>query len=162
LKIINFKYMKKGVTSLIIFLAAFANMATLDAQGIDRIRNEKIAFFTRKMNLTSDEAEKFWPVYNDYSNRKQKIAQDRNALVKYASQNYSNLTEKEIEDSGNKIIDFQVSESALAKEYHDKFKQVLPPEKVILLYATEIQFNSFLLNQLQERRQQNTLPRRQQ
>jgi len=153
--------MRKNITGFIIVIAVFAGMGTAKGQAGDRIRSEKIAFFTRKLNLTSDEAEKFWPVYNDFSNRRQKIAQDRNALVKYASQNFSNLTDEELEDSGNKIIDFQVNEAALAKEFHEKFKQVLPPEKVVLLYAAEVQFNSFLLNQLQERRQQNPLPRRQ-
>jgi hypothetical protein len=152
--------MKKGFTVLIVILAAFANMVNVSGQGFERIRSEKIAFFTRRLSLTSEEAEKFWPVYNDFSNRKQKLNQDMNSLVKYASQNYSNLSVEELEEAGDKIIDFQTSEAALAKEYHEKFKKVLPPEKVILLYATEVQFNSFLLNQLQERRQQQAPLRR--
>lgn len=152
--------MKKGFTLLIIILAAFTDVANVSGQGFERIRSEKIAFFTRRLSLTSEEAEKFWPVYNDFSNRKQKLNQDKNSLVKYASQNYSNLSVEELEEAGDKIIDFQTSEAALAKEYHEKFKKVLPPEKVILLYATEVQFNSFLLNQLQERRQQQAPLRR--
>lgn len=146
--------MKKTVIGIIAIVFAFAAPVSGQNQGGERIRTEKIAFFTRRLNLTSEEAERFWPVYNDFSNRRMKMNQERNALVKYASQNYSNLSAAELEEAGDKLIEFQLNEADLAREYHEKFKKVLPPEKVIKLYAAEVQFNTFLLNQLQDRRQQ--------
>jgi len=124
------------------------------AQESSRIEAEKVAFFTRELDLSVSDAEKFWPVYNDYSHRKEKLTQDRNALLKYVNQNFTNMSDDEMEDSGNKIVQFAVDDASLTKEYHERFKTVLTPEKVIQLYTAEIQFKKFLLNQLQERRNQ--------
>jgi hypothetical protein len=138
----------------ILILLPFAAGLTMNAQNQGKIAAEKVAFFTRRLNLTVDEAEKFWPVYNDYSNRKDKINQDRNSLMRYATQNKDNLSAKELEEAGDKVVEYITEEADLTRQYHQKFKEVLAPEKVVQLYSVELQFKTYLLNQLQQRRQQ--------
>ena len=58
---------KKGLLGIILFL----NMSTeLIAQErrehYQRIEAIKVAFITKKLDLTTEEAQKFWPVYNNY------------------------------------------------------------------------------------------------
>lgn len=139
---------------LLLIIVPFVTGSMVQAQNNERIAAEKVAFFTRRLGLSVDEAEKFWPVYNDYSSRREKMNQDKNSLMKYVNQNFRNLSSKELEESADRIIQYSVDEASLLKEYHEKFKSILSPEKVIRLYATEIQFKTYLLNQLQERRQQ--------
>lgn len=151
--------MKKFV--LIIIICVFAGFPLLgqDKQA-GRIEAEKIAFFTRRMDLSPEEAKLFWPVYNDYLSRRNKIRLDKNNLLKYLNQNYENLDDKEIEESGDRVIAYTVEEAMLTQTYHKKFKEILPPEKVIRIYQTENQFNKILLEQLRNRRSQQQAIRR--
>ena len=119
----------------------------------NRIEAEKIAFFTKKLDLSAGEAQEFWPVYNDYASRRNKIVQEKNGLMRYLNQNIDNLSEKEVEESGDRLVSFGVSEAELTMTYHEKFKEVLPPAKVVRIYSAEMQFKTMLLNQLQQRRQ---------
>ena len=144
---------------IIALVLPFIFIQAARSQNGERIAAEKVAFFTKRLNLSVEEAEKFWPVYNDYSNRKEKINQERNTLMRYANQNSSNLTPAEMEEAGDKIIGYLVEEAELSKEYHEKFKDILSPEKVLRLYGAELQFKTYLLNQLQQRREQQPVRR---
>lgn len=149
--------MRKYIITLLVLPLVFIQPAW--SQNGERIAAEKVAFFTKRLNLSVEEAEKFWPVYNDYSNRKEKINQERNTLMRYANQNSSNLTSREMEETGDKIIGYLVEEAELSKQYHEKFKNILTPEKVLQLYGAELQFKTYLLNQLQQRRDQQPVRR---
>ena len=144
--------MKKLLIATITFLISAAPFA--EAQNRSRIDAERTAYFTRRLNLTVEEAERFWPVYNDYSSRRDKLNQDKNSLLRYVNQNYQNLSREELTEAGDKVIELGRQEAELAEEYHTRFMEVLPPGKVVLLYGAEMQFKTFLLNQLQQRREQ--------
>ncbi len=146
---------------IIVAVIALILSAPLFSQTVrnNRIEAEKIAFFTNKLDLSAEEAQKFWPVYNDYSTRKEKIIQERNGLMRYLNQNSENLSDEEFEESGDKLISYTKKEAELSQTFHKKFKEVLPPAKVVRIYSAEIQFRTMLLNKLQQRREQQA-PRR--
>lgn len=153
-------FMKKvGFTLLILLFINLAAIGQTKQKG--RIEAEKIAFFSMHMDLTPEEAKIFWPVYNDYTSRKNKIRLDKKALVKYINQNYENLDDKEIEEGGDSIVNYMLEEAELTKKYHEKFKEVLPPAKVVKIYQVEAQFNKILLEQLRNiRSRQDAVNRR--
>ena len=66
----NPEAMKKGVIVLLLFL--LSPMIRLHAQNpnLEKLNAYKIGFFTKKLNLSSREAEIFWPVYNEYQKQK--------------------------------------------------------------------------------------------
>ena len=113
----------------------------------EKIQAKKIAFFTEKLQLTSVEAQRFWPVYNEYVNKKTTINQQRNNLIKYYIENEKKLTDKETADILDKFIGFQKSETELMEVYTKKFSVFMPEDKVIKIYITEIQFKRWLLSQ---------------
>ena len=114
---------------------------------IRKIQARKVAFFNEKLQLTPEESEQFWPVYNDYSNRKNLINQQRNSLMAYYIQNENNLNEKEMTETLEKILDFQRQETALMENYANKFRQFMSDSKVIKIFVTELQFKKYLLTQ---------------
>ena len=71
----NYKF--KAMKRIVIFLFAIIMFPVLrtGAQNpnMEKLNNYKIGFFTKKLNLTSGEAEKFWPVYNEYQGQKNLI-----------------------------------------------------------------------------------------
>jgi len=113
----------------------------------EKIQARKIAFFTEKLQLTPAEAEKFWPVYNEYSQKKNRINLERNKLTKYYLENEKNLSEKKTAGILDQFIGFQKQETVLLETYTEKFREFLPESKVLNIYITEIQFKRWLLAQ---------------
>lgn len=150
----------KKILIIFIIVATAGSLSFGQDKASGRIEAEKIAFFTQRMDLTPDEAKVFWPVYNDYISRRNKIRLDKNNLLKYINQNQANIDDKELEESGDRIIAYTVEEATLMQTYHKKFKEILPIKKVVRIYQTETQFNKILLEQLRNRRSQQQAIRR--
>jgi archaellum biogenesis ATPase FlaH len=118
----------------------------------EKLEAEKVAFFTRELNLTTTEAESFWPVYNDYSNRKDKINRDRKVLYEYITSNKDYMSEDEVQDALTKFITYQNQETSLIESFNKKFLEILPPKKVMMIYVTENQFKAYILKQIRDNR----------
>jgi hypothetical protein len=144
---------------IILFLAIVMLMPQMTysqrEQEAERIAAYRIAFFTRRLDLTPGEAEKFWPVYNDYESRKNKLQQERAVLLRYINQNESNMSDEELLKSADRLVAFQGEEAALTLELHGKLKTILPPVKVLRVYQTEQMFRNQLLNDLRNVRRGN-------
>src|SRR4051812_21621428 len=61
------------------------------------IEAQKVAFITQKLNLTPEEAQKFWPVYNQYQDKIQELRKKRRQEGKTAKENFDALSDKELE-----------------------------------------------------------------
>lgn len=135
-------------------LIAFCTV-NITAQNVNRERLNayKIAFFTKRLNLTPQEAEKFWPVYNEFQDNKIKIQQERQEISRNFNQNELNMSEKEMIDAGDRLITLEVREASIAQEFHNKVRTILSPVKVLRLYQAENQYRLQLLKELQQRRQ---------
>ena len=116
----------------------------------EEIESLKIAFITKKLDLTPDEAKVFWPVYNEYEDKLKDLRQKRRKETKDAKENFDEMTDKEIEALVDGEIAFRQKEFDLQKEYHSKFKSVLPIRKVAKLYQAEEQFKRELLKKMKE------------
>lgn len=116
-----------------------------------RIMQEKVKFFNKKLDLTKTEAENFWPIYNDYQNRRNRIASDKRTLMKYYNQNSQNMTSQEITATLNKYMAYEKQETDLLLTYNEKFRSVLPDDKVLRIYIAEVQFKDYLLTLLRTR-----------
>jgi hypothetical protein len=145
--------MKRNIIVFTI-LATFCVM-NISAQNANRQRLDayKIAFFTKRLNLTSQEAEKFWPVYNEFQDNKTKIQLERHELNRNFNQNELNMSEREMTEAGDKFVGLEIREAALAQEFHTRIKTILSPVKILRLYQAENQFRQQLLNELRDRNQ---------
>ena len=157
----NFKIMRRGIIVILILLMIPAVKLTAQNPNLEKLNAYKIAFFTRRLNLSSPEAEKFWPVYNEYQRQKVAIQLERNSILKSFNQNENNLNDNQVTELGDKLISTMVQETEIAVTFHKKLKEILPPAKVIRLYQVENQYKTQLLNELQgTRSQQRGLPLR--
>jgi hypothetical protein len=118
---------------------------------LEKLNAYKIAFFTKRLNLTSREAEKFWPLYNEFQDKRIAIQLERQKLNRNVNQNELNMTEKDFIETGDRLVALQVQEASLAQEYHKKFREILTPQKVIRLYQAENQYRLLLLNEIKDR-----------
>ena len=119
----------------------------------ENIESLKIAFLTDKLGLTPEEAQQFWPVYNQYNGKVEELRKKRRQDGKDVKQNLEGMSDKELEQAVDNDLVYRQKELDLQKEYNAKFKAVLPIKKVAKLYAAEEQFKMVLLNKLKDRRQ---------
>ena len=120
----------------------------------DNLQQQKVIFFTENLQLTPSESGQFWPVYNDYQNRRDKIIRDRNTLLKYFESNKANLTEAEANILIGKYLAFQQEETQLLESYTKKFREFLPAKKVMRIYIVELEFKKWLLENLRQNKTQ--------
>ena len=149
----NYKQMRKKIYILVIssiLVLLTSNLLGQNAQ--DRLMAERIAFFTEKLELTTNEAQQFWPVYNEYKRKMHSINRQRRDQTDYFSQNADNLSDDQIKNILNKQLELHKKEVETVSLYQEKFLQFLPPEKVMKIYITEQEFKSYLLKQLRDNR----------
>ncbi len=120
----------------------------------EKVEAMKIAFITQKLDITPSEAEKFWPVYNEYQKKKDELRKNRHEEIKSSKGNLDSLSDKQIETFVDGEMAFRQKNLDLDKEYHSKFKSVLPIRKVAKLYRAEDMFARHLLEQISERKKE--------
>jgi hypothetical protein len=144
--------MKRFTGFLIIIMILSFQQVKAQNPNLERLNAYKIAFFTKKLNLSSVEAEKFWPVYNEFQSQKNQIQAEKVSLMRTFNQGESTMNDNQITELGNKYCEALVKESELAVAFHKKLQQILPPAKVIRVYQAENQYRVQLLNELQQRK----------
>ncbi|MCP9770253.1 hypothetical protein EGI22_20300 [Lacihabitans sp. LS3-19] len=137
---------------LIISTFAFGQRPGGQAPGGEKIKAMKIGMITNELKLTESQAEKFWPIYNAYSDEKNDVHQQIRRLSRNNGENQSNAEALKNQD---KILDLQQSELDITKKYRDSFMKVISPQQYSSLLATERKFNQMLLDKLKERQGRN-------
>lgn len=152
----NYKknYKMKIFTTFILVLSFVISGLQSNAQESNKvskeqqIKSQKIAFFTDKIGLTPEEAEKFWPIYNRYWEIKNNIIANRKETMTYFANNSENMYEKEMFQYADSYINYEMQLAELLKEYHEKFKEILPIQKVMKIYLADYEFKAYLLKKI--------------
>lgn len=139
--------MKLYYSVFFVFIASclFAQPNTCKHQ--EQIKAQKIAFLTQKLDLSVQEAQAFWPIYNEYEKKKDDVFNAQRELAQKMMKS-DNLSEKEMETLTDKYVELEQTEAKLLSDYHLKFKKVLPVKKVMILYTSDRMFKRELLKQL--------------
>jgi hypothetical protein len=124
---------------LLIFFILLVSLSQIKAQDGEKIQSLKIAFITQKLQLTPDEAQKFWPVYNQYDNE---------------------IRSLQLNDKDGPALENEEKLLNIRKKYLASFEKVIGPQKVNRLFNAERDFREILIRRLQNRNQQRLGPLR--
>jgi len=128
--------------------------ATLSAQPNAERRNERvqalrIAIFTEVLQLTPEEAQGFWPIYNEYLDKREALVQQYRPAKQLDA-----MSDAEVEEQIKRHFEQQQRELDLEKEVFQKLRKVLPLRKIAKIPQAEREFRESLLKKLQEAREQ--------
>lgn len=137
----------KQIALILLFLMV-ATKTTIAQKG-NKVEQAKIAFITQKLELTSGEAEKFWPIYNELRLKTKELKKDRRGEL-FEIKNAKDISEKEAEDALTFLMINEQKLLDLKKEYFIKFKQVISVRKVLLLIQAEREFNKELISYIKK------------
>ncbi len=139
--------LKKSIMSLALLCAiqsgaeAQANLTELIRSDI---RAEAHALMTVAMNLTNEEAQKFWPIYREYELERSKWGDQRIALIKSYAEQYEAMSD----DAAKKLADewFKLRESRLKlwKDYYKEFETEVSASVAARFVQVENQINMLL------------------
>jgi hypothetical protein len=101
------------------------------------LRSKRKQITAQNMNLTTDEAAKFWPVYDQYVLATIKQNDVRWAMIKDYAVNYSTMTDAQAQDyiKRSNIVDQQLL--ALRLRYVSAFEKVVSAKKAALWYQVD-------------------------
>lgn len=131
--------MKKYIFLILITFSSIFVIAQDDNNKAERIQALKIAFITQKLQLTGDEAQKFWPIYNQYE---------------------VDLKHLNIQNKSGDVIDNEEKVLNLRKRYRSEFVRVLGQPKMNRLFMAEREFRGALIRKLRTHQQQKQLNRK--
>lgn len=110
----------------------------------EMIKAQKVAYITSQLDLTVDEAQKFWPLYNEHNDMKDALHSDR-------PDGKAELTDAEAKELLSKKIEVMEKEHTLKKDYFKKLQSVLPAQKVLKLMNLDNEFKRNLLKKFKSR-----------
>lgn len=124
--------------------------STQTASGAERVQALKVAFITKRLNLTPAEAEKFWPVYNEYQDQREVVRRQQQENRRKVREQADQLSPEELLRLADEEMVLRRKDLDLQQEMHDKLKKVLPAKKLAQLYVAEEDFKKELLRILTE------------
>lgn len=143
----------------IIYPIVFLLISTLSfSQGFkekkEKVKALKVAYITEQLDLTKEEAQKFWPIYNAYDDKQAELRHEkmRAILDRFEPGNVDKLSEKEASTLLTQMETVEESLFTLRKKFIKDLQGVLSAKKIIKLKKAEEDFNRTLLKQIKERR----------
>lgn len=140
----------KNIFLLVILFASVSAFAQHDRRGVrgneqarDKIRAAHAAYVTQRIELTSAESEKFWPLYREYFEKRRDLRQ-RMRDARQSESNEKDLLEMDLTTKEEEL--------ELERELMEKLQEFIPAEKLVKLRQAEIDFRKLLLRKVQERR----------
>lgn len=153
--------MKKIVIIAILTLSAWGVANAQQHRHHERLKAYKTAYITQELDMTSAEAEKFWPVYNAfdkdmYENKVVKLRRQGKEIEEKGGPDA--LTEKE---AGEILAGLLKNEKEVLESREKLYKElssILPQVKLLKLYKAEKDFNKHLLSEYRRNRPDGEKP----
>ncbi len=121
-----------------------------DSSKREKVEQLKIAYITKELNLTSEEAQKFWPIYNEMDSKLKANRKEQRKVVKELREKRDVLKEDELKKKINTLLDCETKEVAIKREYIEKIAGVIGYKKSAKLINLEQDFKRELLKRLNE------------
>ena len=102
------------------------------------------------MDLSVEQAEKFWPRYNKYQNQRDELIKSKRFGNHGRGGPPENLSKKEMETMVDNKVEQELKLAELKMEFHKDVKKIIPIEKVVLLYRSENEFMNHMLNKIRK------------
>lgn len=119
----------------------------------DKIKAYKVAYITEKLDLSESEAQKFWPIYNDFSEKMMELHREERFKIKKRISDLGGiekLSESEAKEILDKINSVEKQRIELKTTFSKKIVKFLSYKKMLTLEVAEHEFNRKLLRKLRD------------
>ncbi|MDL2142813.1 MULTISPECIES: hypothetical protein [Flavobacterium] len=149
----------KNILPILLFFITFSFYAQNDKtdEKREKIKAYKVSFLTTELELTSTEAEKFWPIYNTYDDKQYELRHEKMKMYlrKLDDDNISTMSEKEAASLLSQMESADKELYTLRDKYNSNLKKILSAKKILKLKKSEDDFNRKLLKQYRDKAGKN-------
>ena len=156
----------KSIKFLMLIVAITSATSSYSQKGnkidVDRVKSHKIAFITDQLNLTANEAEVFWPIYNAHEKLMSQYRRDEINAMKMvvknperpylSKKNFDNISEDEAKKIYRIVTDLRKKTIQEKQNYMSKLTTILSYKKILKLQASEREFRKELFRKLKQTR----------
>ena len=144
---------RKFIVPILFLLVTTFAFAQGHKEKQEKIKALKVAYITEQLELTTDEAQKFWPIYNDYQEKQFDLRHEkmRTILGKLDVGNIEKLSEKEASALLSQMQGVEETLFTIQKKYIKDLQSILSDKKIMKLKKAEGDFNRHLLKQMREK-----------
>lgn len=153
--------MKNPITRLLLSAFMLLTTSLAIAQGddlpnipddkLEEIKAQKVAYITQKMGFTPEEAQKFWPIYNQFDKELQASRKEMRDFNRSIKKSDTELTEAEATQLIDKELSTRQKELDTRRKYSAEFKKNLGAVRTVKLHQAERDFNKELLKRMREK-----------
>ncbi|MBS1682960.1 MAG: hypothetical protein JST48_14705 [Bacteroidetes bacterium] len=146
---------------IIYFICTCLAILTIQAQDLDepsqapsakeKIKAARVGLITQRLNLTSEQAQKFWPIYNEFDLKRTEIRKPYREAQRKIRNISDPIQQQAVVDLGLKV---KQDELNLEKEYSAKLSNVITAQQMLSLHQAEHDFRNIIINMLNNRRLQ--------
>jgi len=113
----------------------------------EKIEAIKVAFITEQIDLTIEESQSFWPVYNQMSDKEHDLRKaQRDAFG--GLKDFENASDKEVEKAIMELANLSVDIEELRQSYLPKFIDIIGAKKTAKLMKAEKEFGKRLMERM--------------
>ncbi|WP_324026647.1 hypothetical protein QSV08_03560 [Maribacter sp. BPC-D8] len=140
------------MNKLIISIFLFVTTLSFGQKNHDweKINTLKVAFITEKLSLSTKEAQEFWPVYNEYQEKRNVLRKKSHNKIRGKMKDADALTEKEAENLLALHIQIEEEEEVLDTNFLKNVSKVISAKKTLLLLRSEDEFKRQLMKQYRQ------------
>lgn len=129
-------------TFLLVFTLHIASFA--QQNNFEAIESEKIAYITKELKISPSEAQKFFPIYNKYTDQLRDLKKAKRGGGIPQQANSFNGGRRD-------VIAFDAKEVEIKKKYREDFAKVIGQARASQFFQVEEDFNDLLRSTLQDR-----------
>jgi hypothetical protein len=105
---------------------------------------ERKILIMREMNFTPQEAEAFWPLYDEYVLARRPIGDMRVKVITDYAATYQTMTNEKARKLADESMDYETKQLKLKKKYIKKFRKVLSDIKVVRYFQLESKLDAII------------------
>lgn len=136
----------KSILPLILMIVQIHKLSSQNDK--DKLEALRVSFISKKVELSVSESEKFWPVYNEYTDKLKAIK--RNLRQSYRKKT-EYLTEKDADELYQLDLQSKQAELDIYRQYSEKIKAIIGVSKLIKLRIAEEEFKREMINSIKEK-----------
>lgn len=155
------KKIKKSISLVLISIIMISSLPLLGQEKVNterkrgnreeqmaKMKSMKIAFITENMELTTSEAEKFWPVYNEYEQKREAVTKELMERFKKTEEAPEVMSDEEADEAIRMRFSQEQALLDLKVKYYGKYLEILPATRIEKLFEVENNFRRHLMGRL--------------
>ncbi len=116
----------------------------------EKIKSAKVAMITDRLELSPEEAQEFWPVYNEHEKERQNLRQEMRMMR--SDTDLALLSDEEAQEALNKLMETRKKEAEIDAAFLEEVSLMMGPRRSLMLAKTEMEFNRMVIRRLKEKR----------